>query len=92
FAIMAPTGKAAKVISDKTMQPASTIHRVIYNYDNVKEYKVDGVEGSETYRCYADLKVNVYTAEAVYIIDEASMVSDRYSDGEFFRFGSGYLL
>ena len=92
FAIMAPTGKAAKVISDKTMQPASTIHRVIYNYDNVKEYKVDGVEGSETYRCYADLKVNVDTAEAVYIIDEASMVSDRYSDGEFFRFGSGYLL
>ncbi|MCV5714634.1 hypothetical protein OFN39_36070, partial [Escherichia coli] len=50
------------------------------------------MEGSETYRCYADLKVNVDTAEAVYIIDEASMVSDRYSDGEFFRFGSGYLL
>lgn len=92
FTIMAPTGKAAKVISDKTMQTASTIHRVIYNYDNVKEYKVDGVEGSETYRCYAELKVNVDTAEAVYIIDEASMVSDRYSDGEFFRFGSGYLL
>ncbi|TEW54723.1 DUF4145 domain-containing protein [Psychromonas sp. RZ22] len=92
FTIMAPTGKAAKVISDKTMQPASTIHRVIYNYDNVKEYKVDGVEGSETYRCYAELKVNMDTAEAVYIIDEASMVSDRYSDGEFFRFGSGYLL
>lgn len=92
FTIMAPTGKAAKVISDKTMQPASTIHRVIYNYDNVKEYKVDGVEGSETYRCYADHKVNVDTAEAIYIIDEASMVSDRYSDGEFFRFGSGYLL
>ena len=92
FTIMAPTGKAAKVISDKTMQSASTIHRVIYNYDNVKEYKVDGVEGSETYRCYAELKVNVDTAEAVYIIDEASMVSDRYSDGEFFRFGTGYLL
>ena len=92
FTIMAPTGKAAKVISDKTMQPACTIHRVIYNYDNVKEYKVDGVEGSETYRCYAELKVNVDTAEAVYIVDEASMVSDRYADGEFFRFGSGYLL
>jgi hypothetical protein len=92
FTIMAPTGKATKVISDKTLQPASTIHRVIYNYDNVKEYKVDGVEGSETYRCYADLKVNIDTSEAIYIIDEASMVSDRYSDGEFFRFGSGYLL
>jgi len=92
FTIIAPTGKAAKVISDKTKQPASTIHRIIYNYDNVKEYKIDGVEGSETYRCYAELKANVNTAEAVYIIDEASMVSDRYSDGEFFRFGSGYLL
>ena len=92
FTIMAPTGKAAKVIADKTMQPACTIHRAIYNYNNVKEYKVDGVEGSETYRCYAELKVNVDTAEAVYIVDEASMVSDRYADGEFFRFGSGYLL
>lgn len=92
FAIMAPTGKAAKVIGDKTGQTACTIHRVIYNYDNVKEYAVDGIEGSETYRCYAELKVNADTAEAVYIIDEASMVSDKYSDGEFFRFGSGYLL
>ncbi|ASF14608.1 AAA family ATPase [Shewanella sp. FDAARGOS_354] len=92
FAIMAPTGKAAKVIGDKTGQTACTIHRMIYNYDNVKEYAVDGIEGSETYRCYAELKVNADTAEAVYIIDEASMVSDKYSDGEFFRFGSGYLL
>ncbi len=93
FAIMAPTGKAAKVIADKTGQTACTIHRVIYNYDNVvKEYAVDGIEGSETYRCYAELRVNTDTAEAVYIIDEASMVSDKYSDGEFFRFGSGYLL
>ena len=92
FTIMAPTGKAAKVVSDKTMQSACTIHRAIYNYDNVKEYKIDGVDGSETYRCYADLKANIDTAEAVYIIDEASMLSDRYSDGEFFRFGSGFLL
>ncbi|MCF5860163.1 AAA family ATPase [Aeromonas veronii] len=92
FKIMAPTGKAAKVISDKTMQAACTIHRAIYNYENVKEFKVDGIDGSETYRCYAELKVNVDTAEAVYIIDEASMVSDKYSDGEFFQFGSGYLL
>lgn len=92
FTLMAPTGKAAKVISDKTGQEASTIHRVIYDYDTIKEYKVDGVNGSETYRCYAELKPNSDTSETVYIIDEASMVSDRYSDAEFFRFGSGYLL
>ncbi|WP_299018079.1 ATP-dependent RecD-like DNA helicase [uncultured Photobacterium sp.] len=92
FVLLAPTGKAAKVISDKTGQTASTIHRAIYNYDNLKEYTDNGLEGSETYRCYAELKVNVDTSETVYIIDESSMVSDVYSDGEFFRFGSGYLL
>lgn len=92
FELMAPTGKAAKVISDKTGQAASTIHRVIYNYENVKEYKLEGIEGSETFRCYAEIKVNQSTSEAVYIIDESSMLSDTYSDSEFFRFGSGYLL
>jgi hypothetical protein len=92
FVLMAPTGKAAKVISDKTGQEASTIHRVIYNYENVKEYKVDDLDGSETFRCYAEIKVNLHTSETVYIIDESSMVSDTYSDSEFFRFGSGYLL
>tara|TARA_R110001599_G_scaffold82854_2_gene222832 strand:+ start:21917 stop:24820 length:2904 start_codon:yes stop_codon:yes gene_type:complete len=90
--LMAPTGKAAKVLSDKTETNASTIHRIIYNYENVKEFKEEGLEGSETFRCYAELKVNLDTSETVYIIDEASMVSDLYSDSEFFRFGSGFLL
>ena len=90
--LMAPTGKAAKVLSDKTGTNASTIHRIIYNYENVKEFKEEGLEGSETFRCYAELKVNLDTSETVYIIDEASMVSDLYSDSEFFRFGSGFLL
>jgi len=90
--LMAPTGKAAKVLSDKTETNASTIHRIIYNYENVKEFKEEGLEGSETFRCYAELKVNLDTSETVYIIDEASMVSDLYSDSEFFRFGSGLLL
>ncbi|MEZ9901807.1 ATP-dependent DNA helicase [Vibrio breoganii] len=92
FVMLAPTGKAAKVISEKTNEVATTIHREIYNYDNVKEYKIEGVEGSETYRCYAEVKPNTHTTETVYIIDEASMLSDVYSDGEFFRFGSGKLL
>ena len=32
FVLMAPTGKAAKVIANKTNKPAQTIHRIIYNY------------------------------------------------------------
>ncbi len=90
--LMAPTGKAAKVLSDKTGRQAGTIHRAIYNYDDLKEFNDGGIDSSETFRLYAQVKANLDTAEMVYIVDESSMVSDKYSDGEFFRFGSGYLL
>ena len=90
--LMAPTGKAAKVLADKTGRQAGTIHRSIYSYDVPKEFNDDGIDSSETFRLYAQVKANSDTAEMVYIIDESSMVSDKYSDGEFFRFGSGYLL
>jgi len=90
--LMAPTGKAAKVLADKTGRQAGTIHRAIYSYDNLKDFDDDGIDSSETFRLYAQVKANLDTAEMVYIVDESSMVSDKYSDGEFFRFGSGYLL
>jgi hypothetical protein len=90
--LMAPTGKAAKVLADKTGRQTGTIHRVIYSYDDLKEFDDNGIDSSETFRLYAQVKANLDTAEMVYIIDESSMVSDKYSDGEFFRFGSGYLL
>ena len=38
------------------------------------------------------LQNNDEPTNTVYIIDEASMVSNQYSEGEFFRFGSGFLL
>jgi hypothetical protein len=60
--------------------------------DQMKEYVQKDVDGSETYKFYFDLKNNEAEARTVYIVDEASMVSDVYSEGEFFRFGSGYLL
>src|SRR5690606_5888782 len=39
-----------------------------------------------------ELKHNEDPNNTIYIIDEASMLSNVYSEGEFFRFGSGYLL
>jgi hypothetical protein len=92
FRLMAPTGRAAKVISAETRFPASTIHSAIYLMDNLREYKTGGIDGTETYKYYFDLTVNADDARTVYIVDEASMVSDRYSEAEFFRFGSGFLL
>jgi hypothetical protein len=92
FRLLAPTGRAAKVISQKTKCPASTMHKAIYMLDDLKEYKVKDVEGSETYKYYFDLAHNEDDARTVYIVDEASMISNVYSEGEFFRFGSGHLL
>ena len=91
YLLAAPTGKAAKVIEQKTGSQASTIHKAIYSINDIKQYKEE-VEGSETYKFYANLAVNDDPVDTVYIIDEASMVSDQYQESEFFRFGSGYLL
>lgn len=92
FVIAAPTGRAAKVISQKTKNKAYTIHKTIYNNTDLKEYKVQDEDKTETFKFFYALKINADQANTVYIVDEASMVSDAYSEGEFFRFGSGFLL
>jgi hypothetical protein len=92
FRLMAPTGRAAKVISKTTGQAASTIHKAIYHMNKLKEYKTEDIDGTETYKYYFDLAINDDDARTVYIVDESSMISDVYSEGEFFRFGSGHLL
>lgn len=92
YRLAAPTGKAARVISEKTNKNAYTIHKTIYSNKDIKEYKTANTDGSETYKFYYDLNVNEDPATTVYIIDEASMISDIYSEGEFFRFGTGHLL
>ncbi|WP_256647066.1 AAA family ATPase [Thermomonas paludicola] len=90
--LTAPTGKAARVITQKAGRAATTIHKKIYSMDDIREYKVDELDGSETYKLYAEIEVNDDADNAVYVVDESSMVSDVYSEGEFFRFGSGRLL
>lgn len=92
YVLAAPTGKAAKVIASKTKSPAYTLHRTIYSFKDIREYKDADVDGTETYKFYAELSVNELPADTVFIVDEASMVSDAYSEAEFFRFGSGYIL
>ena len=92
FRIAAPTGRAAKVISQKTLQKAFTIHKTIYSSNDLKEYKVNDEDGTETFKFYFDLSINDTPTNTIYIIDEASMLSNVYAEGEFFRFGSGYLL
>ena len=89
FTLSAPTGKAAKVIQEKTNFEAFTIHKTIYSSKNLKEYKKDD---DKTYKFYFDLNINELPNDNVYILDEASMISNIYSEMEFIRFGSGFVL
>lgn len=93
FRISAPTGRAAKIISQKTKRKAYTIHKSIYSNTDLKEYElVENEEGGETFKYFYDLRINEDAINTIYIVDESSMISNDYSEGDFFRFGSGYLL
>ncbi len=93
FRLAAPTGRAAKVMVEKTGREARTLHGLIYDFRTVREYaEEDLADGSETFKFYAEIAANRDQANAVYIVDEASLVSDVYSESEFFRSGTGYLL
>ena len=92
--LMAPTGRAARILGDKNKRSATTIHRGIYNF-----HKLETEEGRDEQGQILDGFQFVYTLASdadiirqVFVIDEASMVSDAYAESEFFRFGSGYLL
>lgn len=70
----APTGRAAKIIQSKTGVPARTVHSLIYNTE-----RSGNGRGIKLVR-----KTNSATRKSVYIIDEASMISDRLSASERF--------
>jgi tRNA A37 threonylcarbamoyladenosine biosynthesis protein TsaE len=87
YALMAPTGRAAKVIREKTGQEAFTIHKSIFNYEDMVE-----IDEGDSFYYYYKIRNNVDVAGKIFIVDEASMLSDAKSEGEFFRFGSSHLL
>ncbi|WP_017731806.1 ATP-dependent DNA helicase [Nafulsella turpanensis] len=66
FALMAPTGRAAKVMSSYTGKAAYTIHKIIY--------RQAGEPGGGDDLLF-DLQKN-YFKNTIFIIDEASMLSD----------------
>jgi hypothetical protein len=90
--MMAPTGRAAHVLRERHQVEASTIHRAIYSLTALKDYRELDEQGDITYKFYFDLRNNDNDHDTVFIVDEASMISDLYSESEFMHFGSGRLL
>jgi ATP-dependent exoDNAse (exonuclease V) alpha subunit len=82
FSLMAPTGKATKVLSEKTNEIANTIHSSIYAID-----KTD----IENKKLYFSLKQN-NLVNSYFIVDEASMISNINNETDSLKFGSGKLL
>jgi exodeoxyribonuclease-5 len=76
--LMAPTGRAAKVMAGYTGMPAYTIHKTIYRQQS-------SADGMGRFVLNKNLFKNTY-----FIVDEASMISNE--SGESSVFGSGRLL
>ncbi len=76
--LLAPTGRAAKVLARYAGEKALTIHKRIYRQRTNADYE-------------SKFSLNLNPERgAVFIVDEASMLSDRSSEGSVF--GSGSLL
>lgn len=76
--LMAPTGRAAKVLSENCAQDAYTIHKTIYRQKSSK----DG---------FGEFVLNRNTRkDTLFVVDEASMVGDNTLESSIF--GSGNLL
>ena len=76
--LLAPTGRSAKILASYSGHPAYTIHKKIYRQKSF----------SNEFSNF-DLNKNLHT-DTLFIVDEASMISNRASGTA--NFGSGRLL
>ncbi|WP_432221172.1 ATP-dependent DNA helicase [Flavobacterium sp. TMP13] len=76
YVLLAPTGRAAKVIASYSEKPAFTIHKKIY-------FPKKASGGGVSFTMQQNKHKNT-----VFIVDEASMISDTNSDSKLYENGS----
>ena len=76
YVLLAPTGRAAKVIANYSQKPAYTIHKKIY-------FPKKGAGGGVSFT----LQQNKHK-DTIFIVDESSMISDSDSDSKMYANGS----
>lgn len=104
FELLASTGRAAKILSNKTNRPATTVHSCIYKFKDFNqdiEHVVNQIDQSDGEDKTGQLLLQFTALSAdnddydskIYIVDEASMVSDiaQHHPSQAI-FGSGKLL
>lgn len=98
--LMAPTGRAAKILAVRTNYRATTIHKAIYELS-----QIESIEGDELKESKVEFRFPLRQLDdsrrpgqccspdtSVLIVDESSMISSRKTIGDLFIFGSGVLL
>lgn len=76
YILLAPTGRAAKVIANYSQKPASTIHKKIY-------FPKKSAGGSVNFILQTNKHKNT-----IFIVDEASMISDVVAESKMYENGS----
>jgi ATP-dependent exoDNAse (exonuclease V) alpha subunit len=102
FAVLASTGRAAKILSDKTNVHVRTIHSLVYGFvglsddvDKILEEEKTELRVDQYGQLYIVFKPTIITTnkKTLYVIDEASMVSDKKNPSTSNAvFGEGDLL
>jgi len=101
FSLLASTGRAAKILSDKTESVATTIHSQIYVFRDIdddletisKQQEKMDIDDKGQISLMFELKPIISEKQKLYIIDESSMIGDTPNKGNSFaKFGSGELL
>lgn len=87
--LMAPTGRAARVLASKTNHKASTIHRAIYGRVAIQAKACDDIADLEFKYVFP---IADSDSKIVAIIDEASMLCSRTIQQELFQFGTDNLM
>jgi ATP-dependent exoDNAse (exonuclease V) alpha subunit len=101
YSLLATTGRAAKILSNKTKVTANTIHSHFYVFNELSDdlekmsSNQDNPTVDEKGQICLKFGLRTYnsTEEKIYIIDESSMISDTIDkSSKFAEFGSGRLL
>ena len=76
YVLLAPTGRAAKVIANYSQKPAFTIHKKIYFPKKSGGGGVNFIRQPNKHK------------NTIFIVDEASMISDQSNDNKMYETGS----
>jgi len=85
FSLLASTGRAAKILGEKTRRKTITIHRQIFRYE-------PETNNQSQNRIVFSLVINNHPKNMIFVVDESSMIGNLNHSDSYLQFGSGKTL